>query len=110
MALLLQFPLLQTMQQILKFYHILNIQTNHGWEKILKKKSHTCEEGGAHLRISFWHLLMNFKNKQLLKKQLKCTNKKQNNFNIYNVGFFKTIQKNTCRYHYQNLDDKTYSS
>ena len=110
MALLWQFPLLQTMQQISKFYHILNIQTNHGWEKILKKKSHTCEEGGAHLRISFWHLLMNFKNKQLLKKLLKCTNKKQNNFNIYNVGFFKTIQKNTCSYHYQNLDDKTYSS
>ena len=27
------------------------------------KKSHTCEEGGAHLRISFWHLLMNLKNK-----------------------------------------------
>ena len=26
----------------------------------LMKKSHTCEEGGAHLRISFWHLLMNF--------------------------------------------------
>ena len=49
-------------------------------------------------------------NKQLLKKLLKCTNKKQNNFNIYNVGFFKTIQKNTCSYHYQNLDDKTYSS
>ena len=24
------------------------------------KKSHTCEEGGALLRISFWHLLMNF--------------------------------------------------
>ena len=24
------------------------------------KKSHMCEEGGAHLRISFWHLLMNF--------------------------------------------------
>ena len=24
------------------------------------KKSHTCEEGRAHLRISFWHLLMNF--------------------------------------------------
>ena len=28
--------------------------------KTAKKKSHTCEEGGAHLRISFWHLLMNF--------------------------------------------------
>ena len=22
--------------------------------------SHTCEEGEAHLRISFWHLLMSF--------------------------------------------------
>ena len=28
-----------------------------------KKKSHTSEEGGAHFRISFWHLLMNLKNK-----------------------------------------------
>ena len=28
------------------------------------KKSHTCEEGGAHLRISFWHLLMNFEKPQ----------------------------------------------
>ena len=27
------------------------------------KKSHTCEEGGAHLRISFWHLLMTLTNK-----------------------------------------------
>ena len=27
------------------------------------KKSLKCEEGGAHLRISFYHLLMNFKNK-----------------------------------------------
>ena len=26
----------------------------------LKQKLHTCKEGGAHLRISFWHLLMNF--------------------------------------------------
>ena len=31
------------------------------------KKSHTCEEAGAHLGISFWHLLMNLKNKYLLK-------------------------------------------
>ena len=28
-----------------------------------KEKSHTCEEGGARLRISLWHLLMNLKNK-----------------------------------------------
>ena len=36
---------------------------NSNWDKIshsLTKKSHTYEEGGAHLRISFWHLLMNF--------------------------------------------------
>ena len=33
-----------------------------------KIKSHTCEEGGAHFRISFWHSLMNLKNKELLKK------------------------------------------
>ena len=30
------------------------------------KKSHTIEEGGAHLKISFWHLL-NLKSKYLLK-------------------------------------------
>ena len=27
---------------------------------LTKKKSHICQEGGAHLRISFCHLLMNF--------------------------------------------------
>ena len=26
---------------------------------ILQKKSHTFEEGGAHLKIAFWYLLMN---------------------------------------------------
>ena len=31
------------------------------------KKSHTCEEDEAHLRISVWHLLMNLKNNYLLK-------------------------------------------
>ena len=53
----------------------------------LVKRSHTCEEGGAHLRISFWNLLMNLKNK-LLKKLLKCHNKKQNNFNITMLHLF----------------------
>ena len=35
------------------------------------QKSNTCEEGGVHLRISFWHLLMNFeksKKSEFLKK------------------------------------------
>ena len=27
------------------------------------KKSQTCEDGVAHLKISFWHLLMNLRNK-----------------------------------------------
>ena len=77
---------------------------------IFQQKSHTCEEGGTHLRISFWHLLMNLKNKQLLKKMLKWANKKQNNFNIYNVKLKKkkNERKNTCRYHYQNLDNIIY--
>ena len=29
-------------------------------ESFIKIKSHTYEEGGAHIRISFWHLLMSF--------------------------------------------------
>ena len=33
-----------------------------------RNKNHTCEEGGAYLRISFWHLLMNLKSNDLLKK------------------------------------------
>ena len=40
-----------------------SVLDNSNWDKIshsLTKKSHTFEEGGAHLRISFWHLLMNF--------------------------------------------------
>ena len=57
------------------------------------KKSHTCEEGGAQLRISFWHLLMNLKNTYLLKKLLKWNNKKQNNSKIYMLHFIKQIRK-----------------
>ena len=35
----------------------------------IKQKSHTCKEGGVDLKISFWHLLMNLKN-----KQVQCSN------------------------------------
>ena len=55
---------------------------------MFEEKSHTCQEGGVHLRISFWHLLMNLKKQILLKQLLKWANKKQNNFNIYNVALF----------------------
>ena len=43
-----------------------------------KEKSQTCEEDGAHLRISFWHLLMNFQkpenqNFEKMKKHLEMS-------------------------------------
>ena len=51
--------------------------------------------------------------KQIIcKKTVKWANKKQNNFNIYiqcYIFFFKK-KKNTCRYHYQSLDDIIYRS
>ena len=69
--------------------------------KIKLKKSHTCEEGDSHLRISVWHLFINLKNNYLLKKLLKWANKKCKNFNIYDVRtFLKKLKKNTWRYHY----------
>ena len=71
-----------------------------------------CEECGAHLRISVWHLLMNWKNNYLLMKLLKWANKKCKNFN---VAFFLKKQRKTpgdinilhlCT---KNLDDMIYS-
>ena len=38
----------------------LQIKFLKGFGKDTEKKSHTCKEGGTHLRISFLHLLMNF--------------------------------------------------
>ena len=56
-----------------KFLHIPQYQLSFKFNNLIRKylkntivlqiKSHTSEEGGAHLRISFWHLLMNLKNK-----------------------------------------------
>ena len=46
-------------------------------------KNHTCDEGGAHFRISFCQLLINLKHNYLLRKLLKWTNKKCKNFNIH---------------------------
>ena len=40
-----------------------SVLDNSNWDKIshsFKKKAHTCEEGGAHLKISFWYLSINF--------------------------------------------------
>ena len=56
------------------------------------KISNTCEEGGAHLRVSFWHLLTNLKNNYLLKTMLKWANKCKH-FHICNVAFKKKKEK-----------------
>ena len=47
-------------------FFTINIKTKVRNKK--KKNPHAYEEGGPHLRISFWHLLMNLKNNYLLKK------------------------------------------
>ena len=54
-----------------------NLSRRNNAHSDIYKKSHTREEGGAHLRISFWYLLMNLKNKYLLRKLLKWANKKK---------------------------------
>ena len=57
------------------------------------EKSHTFEEGGAHLRLSVWDLLINLKNNYLLKKLLKWANRKCKDFSIYDVAFIKKQKK-----------------
>ena len=50
---------------------------------LINEISHTCEEGGARLKISSWHLLIKLKNNYSLKKLLKWTYKKRKNFHFY---------------------------
>ena len=66
-------------------------------------RSHTCQEGGAHLRISFWHLLMNFKKP---KKSEFWKNKKKKTFytcvpetTMYKVQFLRyRVRQISCHY------------
>ena len=51
---------------------------------VITKITHT-HEGGAHLKISFMHLLLNLKNKELFKKTVEGGQWKQN----YDVRFLK---------------------
>ena len=77
------------------------------WFKIFKvlylpeiiSKNQTYVKKVGPNRISFWHLLVNLKNKYLFKKVLKWANKKQNNFNIYNAAL-KKKKKINWWYHY----------
>ena len=67
------------------------IQLVHA-QAYLKIKSHTCE-AMAYLRISFWYLQMNLKNKYLFKKLLKLANKKQKNLIFTMLHFLKKNNK-----------------
>ena len=84
-----------------KYYHswpyflfpFSTVSINRHEIPISSLKSHACKEGGAHFRISFWHLLMNLKNNCFLKELLKWVNKRRENFNIYHNVFFKKDKK-----------------
>ena len=80
------------------------------------KKNTQMWQVEAHLRISFWYLLINLKSNYLLKKLLKWAYKKQTNYNTYNVAFLKKIKKkkppeyiilHLCT---KNLNDMIYNS
>ena len=78
-----------------------SVLNNSNWEKIshsLTKKLQPCEEGAAHLRISFWHLLMNFeKPKKLLLKKWK---------NLLEISSCYTCTKNHNHTRYSSRDKK----
>ena len=57
--------------------------------------SHTCEEVEAHLRISFWHLLMSFEKP---KKSEFWKNEKKKRKIAGISSFYTSVPKNTIRY------------
>ena len=48
--------------------------------------------------------------KLIIKKTVDIWVNKKNHFNSYIAAFKKKTKKNTCKYHYQNLNDMIYSS
>ena len=78
------------------------------------QKSHTFEEDRLHLRISFWHLLMNLKNNYLLKNRW-IEPIKNVRFLIYKMLCFLSKEKNTMgdiiilHQYTKNPDDIIYS-
>ena len=81
-----------------KFFFSTHIGLNSKSSKktnICLQKPHTCEDG-THLRISAWHLLINFKKLDNLKT---WSYKNVRTLTFTMLYFFKK-QKNTWRYHY----------
>ena len=55
----------------------------------LIKKSRTCEEGGGTPQNFFLGFIDELEKQIFIRKTVEWANKKQNNFNIYNVAFKK---------------------
>ena len=83
----------------------------HGTQQ-LKKIKQLCRRW-AHLKISFWHLLVNLKNNYVFKKLLRWANEKCKEFHIYTIVFFQKNKEkpgNILHLSTKNLNDMIYSS
>ena len=82
-------------------FRYVSLLTLHGMEiKFYSwKKSHTCKEGGAYLKISAWHLLINLKTLIYWKN---CWSGPINHVRIliFTMLHLKKTKKNTWRYHH----------
>ena len=70
-------------------------------KRFFLEKSHTCVEGGTHLRLSVWHLLMNLKTNYLLKNRWSGP-KKNVRILILMLHFFKK-EKHNRRYDFTHV-------
>ena len=69
------------------------------------KKSHTCEEGGVQLRISFWHLLMNFENPEKLEfKKKKKKISEDNHIRLWHMKNKDMRQSHTSSQNSEAID------
>ena len=68
------------------------------------KKSHTCEEGGVQLRISFWHLLMNFENPEKLEFKKKKKNGEDNPIRLWHMKNKDMRQSHTSSQNSEAID------
>ena len=68
------------------------------------KKSHTCEEGGVQLRISFWHLLMNFENPEKLELKKKKKIGEDNHIRLWHMKNKDMRQSHTSSQNSEAID------
>ena len=85
----------------------IQIYTNHTKNSLL---THIWRRWGTTQDFYFQNLLMNLKNKYLLKSCWSELTKNKIILIFTMLHFFKKIKKNTWRYQYQNLNNMIYSS